>query len=161
MLALTHHALVQLASYQLQPIKHRWTWFEDYAVLGDDIVIANPAVAKRYLSLMTEGLGVEINLGKSIVSTSGNTMEFAKRFIVKGVDVSMFPFKEYIGAVNTLAVLLEVVRKYNLTIPSILTLLGYGYRAKANLSKPFSVMASRCKRLLLALFAPGGPYGLT
>jgi hypothetical protein len=161
MLALTHHAIVQLASFQVTPFAKGWTWFEDYAVLGDDIVIADPDVAKRYLGLMTEGFGVEINLSKSIVSRSGNTMEFAKRFIVDGTDVSMFPFKEYIGAVNTLAVLLEVVRKYQLTLPSILTLLGYGYRAKANLSLPFSRMAGRCKRLVLALFAPGGPYGLT
>lgn len=110
---------------------------------------------------MTKGLGVEINLSKSIVSTRGNTMEFAKRFIVGGQDASMFPFKEYIGATQTIAVLLEVVRKYGLTIASTLTLLGYGYRAKANLSLPFTRMAQRCKRLILALFSPGGPYGLS
>lgn len=104
---------------------------------------------------------MEINLSKSVISTSGNTMEFAKRFIVLGVDCSMFPIKEYIAAINTLGVLLEVVRKYSLSVASTLSLLGYGYRAKANLSLPFSRMGQRCKRLILALFSPGGVYGTT
>jgi hypothetical protein len=51
-----------------------------YALLGDDIVIADEAVAKSYHVIMTEYLGLEINLSKSLVSASG-IMEFAKRLV--------------------------------------------------------------------------------
>jgi len=74
MLALTHHCLVQIAAYRVGHTK----WFPHYAVLGDDIVIADTAVGDSYLQLMTE-LGVEISLHKTIRSTTG-LLEFAKRF---------------------------------------------------------------------------------
>lgn len=50
MLALTHHLLVQLAAFRVG----KTTWFEDYALLGDDIVIADRAVAESYHFLMTQ-----------------------------------------------------------------------------------------------------------
>jgi hypothetical protein len=61
--------------------------FGDYAVLGDDVVITgdpvnmsrpgeDDTVARYYHDIMTS-LGVEISLGKSIVSN--NYIEFAKR----------------------------------------------------------------------------------
>jgi len=74
MLALSHHTLVQLAASRVG-----FTQFRDYALLGDDIVIANESVAKAYYALMTEELGVEINLDKSLVSS--DSFEFAKQFI--------------------------------------------------------------------------------
>jgi hypothetical protein len=83
MLALTHHMVVQAAANFWGGCKP----FEDYAVLGDDVVVTgdvldmvNPSkddtVANRYHEIMTS-LGVEISLGKSIVSN--NYIEFAKR----------------------------------------------------------------------------------
>lgn len=81
MLALTHHVLVQLAASRVGISK-----FEDYALLGDDIVIANESVAKAYYALMTEELGVDINLDKSLVSS--NTFEFAKQIIREGENLS-------------------------------------------------------------------------
>lgn len=51
MLALTHHFIVQVAANRLGTFPDG---FKDYAVLGDDIVIANKAVANVYHSLMTE-----------------------------------------------------------------------------------------------------------
>nr|UPW42151.1 MAG: putative RNA dependent RNA polymerase [Xinjiang mito-like virus 50] len=82
MLALSHHLIVQVAARRSGILK----WFEDYAVLGDDIVIGNEAVANCYLILMSD-LGVSINLSKSLVSASGSC-EFAKRFYFQGKDVS-------------------------------------------------------------------------
>lgn len=74
MLALTHHFVVQLAA-----LRAGWVgWFPYYALLGDDIVIADRAVAEHYLAIM-RGLGVSISLHKSIVSESG-LLEFAKRW---------------------------------------------------------------------------------
>jgi hypothetical protein len=50
--------------------------FQDYLVLGDDVVIANNEVASNYSDLM-KSLGLEINMSKSLVSDRG--CEFAKR----------------------------------------------------------------------------------
>lgn len=81
-LAITHHVLVQVAAMRVG-----WTrWFPFYALLGDDIVIADELVAKAYLSLITS-LGVEINLAKSVISDSG-FCEFAKRWSTPFTDVS-------------------------------------------------------------------------
>jgi len=41
-----------------------------------------------------EGLGVEINLSKSIVSPSNPVFEFAKRTIVSGANVSSISFQQ-------------------------------------------------------------------
>lgn len=71
MLALTHHVLVRHAA--LKAGIHN---FKDYALLGDDIVIANDVVASNYLELMMT-LGVKINLSKSVVSK--DIAEFAKK----------------------------------------------------------------------------------
>lgn len=73
MLALTHHVIVQIAASR----SGRSELFLDYALLGDDICIADKAVADHYLAIMRD-LGVEINLSKSLVSSS-NVLEFAKR----------------------------------------------------------------------------------
>jgi len=73
MLALTHHIIVQVAANRVGIT----TWFRDYAVLGDDIIIANDLVAESYKAIMND-LGVEINMTKS---HHGNVAEFAKRWI--------------------------------------------------------------------------------
>jgi len=67
-------------------------WFEGYELLGDDIVIFDERVAAKYLEIM-QGLGVEINLSKSVVSNPGSVVEFAKRTSIKGVDVSAISLK--------------------------------------------------------------------
>lgn len=50
MLALSHHVIVQLCASRVGIDG----WFKDYAILGDDVVIADEAVAKVYKTLMTE-----------------------------------------------------------------------------------------------------------
>jgi len=66
----THHVIVRYAALRCG-IKG----FNLYAVLGDDIVIMHDDVAEEYLQLM-HGLGISINLSKSIVSS--HFAEFAK-----------------------------------------------------------------------------------
>lgn len=74
MLAVTHHIVVQMAAF-----RSGWVgWFPYYAVIGDDIVIADQGVADHYLSIMRT-FGVSISKHKSIVSESG-FLEFAKRW---------------------------------------------------------------------------------
>jgi hypothetical protein len=82
MLAITHHIIVQIAARRTGLT----SWFSDYAVLGDDIVIADEAVARSYLTIMGD-LGVEINLHKSLVSKIGYA-EFAKRLISSSQEVT-------------------------------------------------------------------------
>nr|CEZ26296.1 RNA dependent RNA polymerase [Botrytis cinerea mitovirus 1] len=82
MLALTHHTIVQVAASRAG----YKDLFLDYALLGDDICIANKAVADNYLLIMRD-LGVEINLSKSLISSTG-VVEFAKRWRVGQTDVS-------------------------------------------------------------------------
>jgi hypothetical protein len=71
MLAITHHTIIRYAA-----LKAGIHDFRSYAVLGDDVVIANDEVAEHYLEIMND-LGVEINLSKSIIST--DIAEFAKK----------------------------------------------------------------------------------
>lgn len=87
MLALTHHFIVQMAAYRAGYV----TWFKDYLVLGDDITIFNRDVDLQYCAILSD-LGVQINLVKSVVSTT--SFEFAKRFVHKGVNLSPVSFKE-------------------------------------------------------------------
>jgi hypothetical protein len=87
MLALTHHMIVQVAASR---VGHK-RMFRDYALLGDDICIADTAVAKSYLSLMTD-YGVDINLSKSLESDIG-VSEFAKRLFKDEADLTPMPPK--------------------------------------------------------------------
>lgn len=85
MLAITHHAIVQFAAWRAG-----WrVWFPDYAVLGDDVVIANGDVAHQYVRFMKE-VGVDIGFHKSIISDN-LSLEFAKRFYWQGEEVTPFP----------------------------------------------------------------------
>nr|AHF48628.1 RNA-dependent RNA polymerase [Sclerotinia sclerotiorum mitovirus 12] len=83
MLAMTHHVIVQEAA----ALSGFVGFFDDYAVLGDDIVIRNDDVAASYTRLMND-LGLEINPYKSINSVE--FMEFAKRLIGPNLDYTPF-----------------------------------------------------------------------
>lgn len=87
MLALTHHVLVQVAAKRVGHI----TRFTDYAILGDDLVIANKAVAQAYLALASE-FGLVINQSKSLESEIA-VLEFAKRLFISTEDASPLPPK--------------------------------------------------------------------
>nr|QIR30231.1 RNA-dependent RNA polymerase [Plasmopara viticola lesion associated mitovirus 7] len=70
---LTHHLVVYYCAH-LCGLKN----FDQYMILGDDIVIKNNAVAEAYIKVI-KGLGVELSLQKTHVSD--DTYEFAKRWI--------------------------------------------------------------------------------
>jgi hypothetical protein len=82
MLAMTHHIIVQVAAYKATGKNFL---FYDYCVLGDDIVIANDAVAEKYLEIMTL-LDVGISSYKSI--NSDNFTEFAKTLKGRGINLT-------------------------------------------------------------------------
>ncbi|KAL4371116.1 hypothetical protein AHAS_Ahas06G0133600 [Arachis hypogaea] len=83
--ALSHHLVVWVAAEQEYPGKV----FKKYAVLGDDVVIADPKVASRYETLV-QRLGVKVSAAKSIRSPVG-ACEFAKRFRVDNLTVDLSP----------------------------------------------------------------------
>jgi hypothetical protein len=159
MLAFVHHAFVQWAALRAGVITIGKGWYEGYAILGDDVVIAGKGVATRYAELMRL-MDVGIGDHKSLISPVGYALEFAKRTFRKGVDVSMVPFAEFVMCRQSLAGLLELIRKYNLTLGQTLSVLGYGYKAKANASKRLFSMPKRLRNYILAYYGPGGPgYG--
>lgn len=100
--ALTHHLVVQYSA----KMEGESLPFNDYMLLGDDIVIANKAVSERYIATMSE-LGVGISLYKTHVSD--DTYEFAKRWIHKGAEISGIPLRGLIASKD----------KYNLLVPMI------------------------------------------
>lgn len=152
MLALTHHFIVQWAAWRVARAENRvGGWFTLYAVLGDDIVIADASVAKEYLRIMDD-LGVGIGLAKSLVSTK-RTMEFAKKFFIPE-DASLVPFKELVAATRHAGVLTEFGKKYNLSIPDYLHLLGFGYKVKGDLHKPFLKLGLRVRKFLIFVTSP-------
>jgi hypothetical protein len=89
MLDLTHHLIVKYAAYKVG-----YKNFNSYIVLGDDIVIANEAVANEYFRIMTADLKVGINLAKSVVSHHGY-LEFAKRIRKSQNDYTPLSLKEF------------------------------------------------------------------
>jgi len=97
MLALTHHLIVQFAVHRVRGLQH--TWYDNYEVLGDDIVIFDKDIYLEYLVIM-DLLGVPCNPSKSIPSPTKPVCEFAKRTSVGLTDVSGLSWKEFLQGNN-------------------------------------------------------------
>jgi hypothetical protein len=149
MLAITHHILVALAARR---VGIPFGLFTAYALLGDDIVIANGRVARSYLALMKE-IGVDISTAKSLISRNG-VLEFAKRFIVCGVDCSPVSLREIMTSIETMQGRVELGKKYSLTLPQLVTVSGWGFKTKGWLTKPISSCSNRVRRLGLLFYSP-------
>lgn len=128
--SLTHHMMVWLAAEKVYPGKR----FLDYAVLGDDVIIANDRVAPIYSSLIDK-LGVKISLQKSLISNSG-AAEFAKRFLVNGMGTDLSPVSvksltNYFHPLGAYA----IAQKYSIKrFSSFCRINGVGYRGLSSLS---------------------------
>lgn len=160
LLALTHHAIVQLAAYRVYP--KELGWFLMYAVLGDDVVIADRLVAQEYLRIMEE-IGVEISLAKSLVSNQ-SSLEFAKRTWVRGRDCSPISLAELLVALRNLGSLGELVAKNMkfgvIRISSVARFCGFGYRNLARLPVALGV-GNRLTGVLAYLCRPGGVWPMS
>jgi hypothetical protein len=149
MLALTHHIMVALAARRAGFLVGS---FRDYAVLGDDIVIANGRVAREYLIICRE-IGVKVGIHKSLISRNG-CLEFAKRFFVSGVDASPISLLEIGAATRSLVAMLEIGKKYNLSLPNIVAILGYGYKVRGRLTKYITELTPRIRHLSILYYSP-------
>jgi len=82
--ALAHHYVVYLCCRELGR-----NWKEaQYVILGDDVVIHDDDIAKKYMETLTL-LGVEFSSSKT--HTSPYMYEFAKRVVHSGVELTPFP----------------------------------------------------------------------
>jgi hypothetical protein len=151
MLALTHHCIVQWAASRAGVIRPG-EWFSDYAVLGDDIVLANERVSSEYL-LILEELGVQVGLAKSLESTRG-ALEFAKRFIVGPVNLSPTPLAEVVAGCRNLSAAIELSRKYGLSKEALAGVLGFGYKVRGSMNGALRCLGKRARTLVLAWMAP-------
>ncbi|ASL68498.1 RNA-dependent RNA polymerase [Ocimum basilicum RNA virus 2] len=156
--SLTHHMVVWLAAWRVYPGKKFW----DYALLGDDIVIADEAVALEYRDIMQQMGGV-INMTKSLISHNG-CCEFAKRFMVNyhiggGTDCSPSSLPNILLAHSSLAAttLKTLGAEYSVTF----RLRGAGYRVLSKIDRgspvrTFQGLSRRWKRHWLSLFSRSG-----
>jgi len=81
MLALTHHVITRIASLRCKVNPSTLL----YAILGDDIAMANKKVAKTYMEIF-KSLGMEIN---PIKGFDGTVLEFAKQiWTINGYNLS-------------------------------------------------------------------------
>lgn len=152
MLALTHHFIVQCASWRSKTVPVG-TWYSNYALLGDDLVVGDSAVKDEYLAILMS-LGMEVNVHKSIISETGRCLEFAKRTIYLGTDVSPIPLKEVASAQELLPALIQFGRKYALSLPQLLYGFGYGWRTLSWLSKPLGKLSASVRAIVLAIGMP-------
>lgn len=106
--ALWHHDIVQFAAnwenfHKGRPLR----FFKQYRILGDDIVIYNKEVARRYQWLLKR-IGLTINLQKSVIGDSVNSqIEFAKRLALRGKEMSSI--KHNILSKNDIHSILDLV----------------------------------------------------
>jgi hypothetical protein len=85
-MAVTHHLLIRLAAHRVGIYR-----FKDYAVLGDDVVIADERVALAYKDIMLS-IGLDIRVPKTMAPTEGHVpMEFASKLVFNGVNISPLP----------------------------------------------------------------------
>lgn len=149
MLALTHHLMVAVAAKRAG---FPFGKFNLYAVLGDDIVIANGKVAREYLNVCTD-IGVKVGIHKSLISRNG-VLEFAKRYFVNGVDCSAVPLIEVASATQSVSAVMELARKYGLTLPQLASVLGAGYKTLSSFTKFISEVSPRWRHLGILYYSP-------
>jgi len=160
MFTLVHHMIVWMSAAVIYPDRR----FYDYAILGDDIVIADALVAEQYKLMMQQCCGV-ISKEKSLVSDKG-CCEFAKRFIMRNhradrtdaspVSIPLIRSLHGFSASFVFSVL-------GTNPQNSFRLKGAGYKVYSRLSKEeglspkcISQLTNRWKRLALMLVSPSG-----
>jgi hypothetical protein len=99
-------------------------------------------------------LGVKVGLAKSVVSPKGLGLEFAKKTFCRGQNISPIPFKEFAASSESLPALIEFMRKYSLSIPQTLKILGFGYKVLGSLGKKWVFHSIKVRRILIGSSIP-------
>jgi len=116
--------------------------------LGDDGVIKGTNQTRAYRSLL-QTIGVKAGLAKSILSKNRFVIEFAKKFFVDNTTANMLPFKESLATKCSTSLVVEFVRKYDLSLNAILSFLDYGYKSKMRVYKTLYFKLPTRLRVLL------------
>jgi len=158
MLALTHHFIIQMAAYR---VFGTVAWFTKYAVLGDDVVISDAAVAREYFIIMTKELMVSIQETKSLVSNNGS-FEFAKKTFIRGVEASPISLKGFAAGLRNLPVMEGILAAlpgvFSHRLKDVARTLGFGYRALGRLQSALH-HRGRLQGLIVFLTRPSGILG--
>ncbi|CAK9170024.1 unnamed protein product [Ilex paraguariensis] len=125
--------------------------FFDYALLGDDIVIADPVVAKSYLEVMEE-CKVTISKEKSLISNV-SALEFAKRFMVYKVTLDFSPVSLRVLRTLSSGVSAFLFSELRVNLLCSYRLRGGSYKVYSRQGLPTS---KRWKRHYLLMFSPTG-----
>lgn len=162
MLALVHHCMVQYSAWKAGCRG----WFSGYAVLGDDLVIGDFQVAHQYVTLCST-IGVEVNLAKSIISDN-LSLEFAKRFFYKGVEVTPLPLLAialgWLGVRDIPEIVAQVKSRTGRTLSFYIIgrYIALGFRACSGLgSRLLRSMTRKQRAMVLLLLRPGALYGVS
>lgn len=83
--------LLQYLNFQ---VYGKLRWYDNYEVLGDDIVIFDKEIADRYLKLLEGDLDVKCNQSKSLIAPERPVIEFAKRICIGKDEVSAFSWRQ-------------------------------------------------------------------
>jgi hypothetical protein len=98
---LAHHLVVNYAAKLAG-----YNDFDQYIILGDDIVIKNDDVSKHYIRIINK-LGVDISLTKTHVSV--DTYEFAKRWIKNGQEITGIPVRGIIHNFKNINIVFTII----------------------------------------------------
>jgi len=149
--ALTHHVVVQIAAMRAGHDR----LFQNYVLLGDDIVIADDDVAEEYRDLMA-WFHVSINDSKSLVGVGA--AEFAKRHFRKGQEVTGMPGSLILLAgtrLSGLRVLADVALRRGWEIS------GQSVLAAITFLLPSIGVVRKWRFVLVSLLGPGSPLAVT
>jgi len=101
MFTLAHHLVVHFCAH-LEGVPN----FNQYIILGDDIVIKHDKIAKRYIKII-KSLGVELSITKTHVSK--DTYEFAKRWFKNGFEFTGLPSRGIIHNFNNKTIVFSIL----------------------------------------------------
>jgi hypothetical protein len=104
MFSLTHHLTVAWAAHLCGKDN-----FNNYILLGDDIVIRDNKVANKYITIMTR-LGVDISVAKTHVSK--DTYEFAKRWIRGSLELTGVPLHGLVANITNPKIVFTILYDY-------------------------------------------------
>ncbi|CAJ32467.1 RNA-dependent RNA polymerase [Ophiostoma mitovirus 1b] len=133
MLALTHHFIVQYCAFK---VYHTNSFFKDYLILGDDLLLLDAKVAKQYLQVMNQ-LDVGVNLAKSLISVRGYG-EFAKQFLSPDGPLQGVSLREFSSLKDGMSNILSLSTKMNLKPALLLRLFGFGSKSIGHSTLPFT-----------------------
>jgi hypothetical protein len=156
--ALSHHLVVQWAHYRTGGT----SWFHDYAIIGDDVVIMNTKVAEQYLVILNH-LGVGVSMHKSLTSKTG-VFEFAKQIHYKGTNLSAINPNEAIKAYKDDAFLVHwiedlIQREFKPDLINVAkSSIRYSRHDTISPHRKVGSMPYWSRRIMIALTSPFGPF---